>query len=175
MEANHQSHDACIAAALSRSDPFYWSEVPKLLPVGKDAKLVFDEAAEFKLTNGLIVPMHGLDGSISSVLLAGEHIDANDPMLRSASHMLALYFGSVGRRIVGRIERDKKTPVGLSPRQLECLRWVRAGKSSSDIGDILSLSPRTVDFYILNACARLGVRTRVQAVAEAAIRGLIDL
>ncbi|HVK82264.1 MAG TPA: LuxR family transcriptional regulator [Verrucomicrobiae bacterium] len=175
VEAGHQNNDAVIPVALARSDPFYWSEVPTLTPLTNEGQRIFNEATEFKLKDGLVVPMHGLDGSISSVLLAGAHVETKDLALRSASHMLALYFGSVGRRLVGQLERNTFNPVHLTPRQVECLRWVRAGKSSSDIGDILSLSPRTIDTYLLDACARLGVRTRVQAVAEAAIRGIIDL
>jgi DNA-binding CsgD family transcriptional regulator len=61
----------------------------------------------------------------------------------------------------------------LTRRQGECLLWVRAGKSSTDIGVILGLSPRTVDEHIAAACERLGVRTRTQAVAEAIARGLL--
>jgi DNA-binding CsgD family transcriptional regulator len=52
----------------------------------------------------------------------------------------------------------------LTARQLECLRWAAAGKSSADIGAIVGLSPRTVDDHLAAACRRLGVRTRVQAV-----------
>ena len=62
----------------------------------------------------------------------------------------------------------------LSPRQRECLYWTAQGKSSSDIGAILRISARTVDFHILECCGRLGVRTRVQAVAEAVRRSLLD-
>jgi DNA-binding CsgD family transcriptional regulator len=61
----------------------------------------------------------------------------------------------------------------LTARQLECLVWVREGKSSTDIGAILGLSPHTVDEHIAGACERLGVRTRTQAVAEAMTRGLL--
>lgn len=62
----------------------------------------------------------------------------------------------------------------LAPRQVECLRWVQAGKSSFAIGAILGISPRTVDDYIGEACTRLGVRTRVQAVSRAIKLGLIS-
>jgi DNA-binding CsgD family transcriptional regulator len=62
----------------------------------------------------------------------------------------------------------------LTARQVECLAWVRAGKSSTDIGTILGLSPRTVDAYIADACARLGVRTRMQAVIVATDKGLLS-
>lgn len=58
----------------------------------------------------------------------------------------------------------------LTKRQLECLRWISQGKSSADIGVILRISGRTVDYHVTAICERLGVRTRMQAVAHA-IRG----
>lgn len=61
----------------------------------------------------------------------------------------------------------------LSARQLECLTWVCAGKSSADIAVILNISSRTVDFHIGKICRLLNVRTRVQAVAHALQRGWI--
>ncbi|WP_419756217.1 response regulator transcription factor [Brevundimonas sp.] len=63
----------------------------------------------------------------------------------------------------------------LSARELECLVWTSRGKSSSDIGAILSLSPRTVDSYMEKVCAKLKVRTRIEAVAAAVRLGLIDV
>lgn len=64
--------------------------------------------------------------------------------------------------------------VSLSPREQECLQWVCRGKSSADIGIILSLSPRTVDSYLEKVCAKLRVRTRIEAVASAVRHGLIE-
>lgn len=66
---------------------------------------------------------------------------------------------------------DPRSP--LTPRQLECLRWAQAGKSSNDIGVILGISHRTVDSHIQEACFRLGVRTRVQAISMAIELGLL--
>jgi len=68
---------------------------------------------------------------------------------------------------------DRAEPPPLSIRQLECLALTAAGKSSPEIARLLGLSPRTVDDYISDACRRLGVRTRVQAVAVAVRAGLI--
>ncbi|WP_395943344.1 response regulator transcription factor [Brevundimonas sp.] len=62
----------------------------------------------------------------------------------------------------------------LSPRELECVVWVSRGKSSGDIGAILGLSPRTVDSYLEKVCAKLRVRTRIEAVAVAVRSGIID-
>lgn len=63
----------------------------------------------------------------------------------------------------------------LSAREHECLVWTSRGKSSSDIGAILGLSPRTVDSYLEKVCAKLHVRTRVEAVAVAVRSGLIEV
>ena len=62
----------------------------------------------------------------------------------------------------------------LSPRETQCLQWACRGKSSADIGAILGLSPRTVDSYLEKVCAKLGVRTRVEAVASAVRCGIIE-
>lgn len=69
---------------------------------------------------------------------------------------------------------DRAAPAPLSPRETECLEWVSRGKSSSDIGAILGLSPRTVDSYLEKTCSKLRVRTRIEAVALAVRNGLID-
>lgn len=59
----------------------------------------------------------------------------------------------------------------LTDRQLECLDWISQGKSSTDIGEIMRISKRTVDHHVNVICERLGVRTRVQAVACAVDKG----
>jgi DNA-binding CsgD family transcriptional regulator len=73
----------------------------------------------------------------------------------------------------GRAEEAFHPQALLTPRQLECLRWAQAGKSSNDIGVILEISNRTVDSHIKEACARLEVRTRVQAISRAIELGLL--
>ena len=60
----------------------------------------------------------------------------------------------------------------LSPRQIECLRLAAAGQTSLQIAATLGLSSRTVDQYVGEACERLKVRNRVQAVAKAVELGL---
>jgi DNA-binding CsgD family transcriptional regulator len=69
--------------------------------------------------------------------------------------------------------RDHPLTLGLTPRQIECLRWAAEGKSSADIAGIVGISARTVDEHLDHACAKLGVRTRTQAVKIAATKGLL--
>jgi DNA-binding CsgD family transcriptional regulator len=61
----------------------------------------------------------------------------------------------------------------ISARQFECLRWAQEGKSASDIGAILKISPRTVENHFFRACETLGVKTRIQAVIRLRTLGLL--
>jgi len=51
----------------------------------------------------------------------------------------------------------------LTPREAEVLFWVIKGKTSKDIGDILDLSPRTVNKHLEHIYEKLGVETRTAA------------
>jgi DNA-binding NarL/FixJ family response regulator len=59
----------------------------------------------------------------------------------------------------------------LTEREAEVLLWVAMGKSSRDIGDILGMSPRTVDKHMERILAKLGVENRA-AAAGLAVRVL---
>jgi len=65
--------------------------------------------------------------------------------------------------------------VRLSPRQLECLGRIAAGETSAQIAFALGLSIRTVDHYVRSACAKLGVRSRAQAVVKAISLAVLDI
>jgi DNA-binding response OmpR family regulator len=65
--------------------------------------------------------------------------------------------------------------VNLSERESETLTWSARGKTSDEIARILGLTRRTVDFHLDNARGKLGVATRIEAVATAVAAGLIAL
>lgn len=175
QEHGYEKNDAIIREMLSSTDPLFWSDLSNRRTISDVELRVLNEAGDFGLRNGFMTPLHNLDGSISAVLLMGQGIDERDPDVRAAAHLLSLYYGSVGRRLMAASKNRLAAARPLTPRQRECLLWVRMGKSSSDIGDLLGLSAETVNDHIAAACQRLGVRTRVQAVAEAAVHGFIDL
>jgi DNA-binding NarL/FixJ family response regulator len=55
----------------------------------------------------------------------------------------------------------------LTSREVEVLHWVACGKTNRDIGDILGLSPRTVNKHLEHVYVKLGVETRTAAAAVA--------
>jgi DNA-binding response OmpR family regulator/DNA-binding CsgD family transcriptional regulator len=56
---------------------------------------------------------------------------------------------------------------GLTQRESEVLLWIARGKSNRDIGDILGLSPRTVNKHLEQVYAKLGVENRASAAIKA--------
>jgi DNA-binding NarL/FixJ family response regulator len=74
-------------------------------------------------------------------------------------------------RVRSLIRRAAPRPAGISTlltsREIEVLRLLAQGLSQQDISEDLVLSPRTVGTHIEHILAKLGVRSRAQAVALA--------
>jgi DNA-binding response OmpR family regulator/DNA-binding CsgD family transcriptional regulator len=57
--------------------------------------------------------------------------------------------------------------LAISTRESEVLLWVSRGKSNREIGQILTISPRTVDKHLAQIFTKLGVANRASAAARA--------
>ncbi|GIL03346.1 MAG: transcriptional regulator [Alphaproteobacteria bacterium] len=55
----------------------------------------------------------------------------------------------------------------LTVREIECIRWIAAGKSSAEAAAILGISPHTVDHYLATAGRKLNTVNRAHTVAMA--------
>ncbi len=63
----------------------------------------------------------------------------------------------------------------LTNRELTCLEWAAIGKTSWEMGVILGLAERTINFHINNACRKLGVHGRQAAITAALQLGLLPI
>jgi len=61
----------------------------------------------------------------------------------------------------------------VTPREAQVLAWIAAGKSDWEIGRILNISAKTVNFHVEKAKRKFGVATRIQAVLAAMRQGVI--
>ena len=69
---------------------------------------------------------------------------------------------------------DGPPPPALTPRQHEILQLLTEGRSNEDIARVLGLSRTTVRNHTSGLYARLGVRSRLEAVAVARRIGVVD-
>lgn len=122
------------------------------------------------LMMGMIFPVTSVDGN--RFLL---RYDGNRPRLSQVElnelNMISLHAFDVFDRMR---RADLANPNVLSARELEVLRWTAQGKTSIEIGQILSLSDHTVNAYMTNAIKKLDCVNRTQLVAKAIRLKLIN-
>jgi DNA-binding NarL/FixJ family response regulator len=68
-------------------------------------------------------------------------------------------------------ERQLQQTLSLTTRESEVLLWISRGKANREIGEILAISPRTVNKHLEQIFVKLGVENRASAAARA-IRAL---
>jgi DNA-binding CsgD family transcriptional regulator len=155
-----------VVAHCSRSVlPVVWSE---LAPPTHGTRMM-NEAGEFGLRSGISVPMHGPEGELGILSLA--HAGPGRPAGRAIERVRPLIHGVAAHvheavRRVSRVAEDGDMPE-LSGREQECLRWASDGKTSWEIGVILGISERTVNFHLDNAATKLKAVNRQHALARA--------
>lgn len=74
--------------------------------------------------------------------------------------------------LADRVMQTPRPEYGLTPREIEILRFLLAHHSDREIADILYISPRTVGTHINTIRKKMGVSTRREAARIAAEHGL---
>ena len=120
---------------------------------------------------GLTIPDRH-DGHLKVITLCGAKGEAFDPDDRRALHFAGLE-ALLRMHELGLAEQHEPV-AALSPRERECLQWMVAGKSDWEIGQILSISEKTVSTHIDRLKHKLGVATRAQAIVTAMRHRLIN-
>ncbi len=77
------------------------------------------------------------------------------------------YLFRLSEPTAGRQEAVLRDALGLTAREAEVLLWIANGKPNRDIGEILGISPRTVNKHLEQVFAKLGVENRASAAALA--------
>ncbi|MDR6951784.1 DNA-binding NarL/FixJ family response regulator [Ancylobacter sp. 3268] len=98
------------------------------------------------------------------------------PVEGSARRLRLSYVGQIGPdELLLRIVEDEglapeqvlKAKLNLTLREAEVLMWLARGKANRDIGEILGLSPRTVNKHLEQIYSKIGVENRAAATALA--------
>lgn len=120
--------------------------------------------------SGLTIPDRS-DQHFRVIALCGENAKDLNPNDKRALHYAGLEALHRMQQLGLRLDQD--TFPALSPRERECLRWMAAGKSDWEIGQILSISAKTVSTHVDRLKNKLGVGTRAQVLVSALRHGAI--
>jgi len=124
----------------------------------------------FGIPTGVAVPAYTRDGERILFWLAGDRPLLAQTELNELTiailHLLDAYHRTQHSKL------PEHTP--LSAREREVVRWTAQGKTSIEIGQILSLSDHTVNAYMTSAIKKLDCVNRTQLVAKAIRMKLIN-
>lgn len=149
--------------------PIIWSD-----EIFRGVPQFWSEARSFGLNVGWAQSCFDGDGAVGLLSVSRSHealthaeLMAKEPQLRCLVNIghTALSV-ALGRNVAS-------AHATLTKREIEVLQWTADGKTSSEIGNILSVSTNTVNFHIKNAITKLDVANKAAAVAKAAALGLL--
>ncbi len=151
--------------------PFDWASAPYDPETEPHMKMVMHRARDYRIDKGISVPIPSPTGLIGVVWVAGPHFN-DRRAYRPVLHSLSFHVFHRLEQIVGnRLQQQSK----LTSRELEILAWASEGKTAWEIGCILSISQRTVEWHVRQACKKLGATNRLQAIAMLGdVRGTLD-
>ena len=115
------------------------------------------------ITGGTIFNQYLADGHRYAVRFDGTRQPLNQTDINELS-ILCLSALDVFERLQ---KTRESSHAALSARELEVVSWTSQGKTSVEIGQILSLSDHTVNAYLTNAIRKLDCVNRTQLVAKA--------
>jgi DNA-binding CsgD family transcriptional regulator len=163
-------------------DPVIQTGFRRLLPLDWDGfaktdqrvRTLFGEAAEFGLgRKGLTIPVHGRQGDRGLFSISCDRSDrdwTHDKLVYLRDfQVLATHFHDKVLSLVG----HRPSMAHLSPRELECLKWIAEGKTAWECAVILGLSQHTVRCYLESARHKLNASSNTHAVSIAHRTGLL--
>lgn len=117
----------------------------------------------YGLSGGMLMPLSAIDGTRHLIRFDGDR-PATMQEETNDLFMLCMHFFDAYDRLRHSLGEN---PMGLTERELDVVRWSATGKTSAEIGVILSLSDHTINAYMNNALKKLDCVNRTQLVAKA--------
>lgn len=171
--------------AMAWRDPCFLRQMQSTLPFIYDQEFytkgnagdLWDCFAPFGYRTGISICLHA-PGHKRFLLSIDRHeaLPEDDHLamrLLADTQLMAVYANAAADRIF-KLERAAAAVVPkLTAKETEVLRWCMAGKSSWEIGEILSSSENTINFHIKNAVRKLNAVNRRDAVVKGMSLGIL--
>ena len=134
--------------------------------------------AEFPSAKIIVLSTYQGDEDIFRALEAGAVTYLLKDMIAEKMMGVIREVAGGGRPVLPEIAQrltDRMFKPSLTPRELEVLQLVAAGKRNKEIAGELNISDETVQGHVKNILAKLDVHDRTEAVAVAVRRGIVHL
>jgi LuxR family transcriptional regulator, quorum-sensing system regulator BjaR1 len=165
-------HDPVVSSLAYRREPFTWTDLRRDRRLGKVGRAGLNLAADLGWTEGYVVPMPSTGRRIGLVSLVGSCKEIS-PEIRAFLALACIGFQLHVRPLVAE-QGFAVPPIGLTHRELHCIRLVAQGNSDKAIASALGIASSTAHEFIEKAKRRLKARTRPEMTAIAVALGIVD-
>lgn len=162
--------DPTIKRGLRSLLPVYWENSAERSSLPE----FWEEASGYGLDCGCAQTVRDFHGAVGmlTVVRSGTNVSALE---LSEIELRLLWFAQILHQALTRIKgADPKHEVTLTSQEVLVLKWCSEGKTSSEVGQLMNVSERTINFHMNNAMCKLGAANRVSAVVQAAVLGLLS-
>jgi DNA-binding CsgD family transcriptional regulator len=168
----YAEHDLLPIEARRRVGPYWYHDIIRQQKLTEKQNELYEAGVAYGWRDVFAVPIHGPGSMQGLITMASREALPLGAADCAVLEVMARTVWEHCRTSEGFGMFDHKR-VQLSPREIECLQWAAAGKSDTDIAVLVGIKPATAHFHIEQAKKRLGVKTRVEAVAVGVLHGMI--
>ena len=147
--------------ARASPQPFLMSDVRRAMGLEGDERWWAMLPESLKGMDGIVIPIYERGALTWCAAFAG-----HAPDLSAAAQATMSAAVQAGYALYLELLDPNTARSRLSEREAACLRLLSEGKSDAEIGGALGITARTVRYHLNNAKQKLGVATRIQAVAK---------
>lgn len=158
--------------ALNQSGPVSWRKV-FMEAKNPSERSFINEIRAHGIKDGLTIPIHGPTGCVAMLMLASNQHLALLSEDEDALGLVAITMLQRIKHIKAAALFPKPATSCLTIREIECLGWVLEGKTNWEIGVLMGVAARTVQFHLANCARKMGVHNRIQSAVRALVEGVI--
>ncbi len=164
--------DPIVQFVHSALRPFAWADVCRRTKLSAHQSKFLEDCRDMGVHSGITIPLHGPGTDVDLISLS-----LRDERSTRGDRLTTIYGLTFQYRLrLSEISDEAVVPGrDLTSKEVECLKWCKEGKTNWEIGEILSISEKTVEFHVSNTIRKLGVSNRITAVVKGIQNGLISL
>lgn len=169
-QENYLKVDPSVHHAMTSLKPLVWSD-----ELFAGARPLWEDARSHNLQVGWAQASVDVKGVIGMLTLARSHDPISDSELRQNLLKMSWLAQAAHQGLAQLIAAHPNSDAGivLTQREIEVLRWTADGKTSGEVGEILNIAERTVNFHVNNSLLKLGAANKTAGVLKAAMLRLL--
>jgi DNA-binding CsgD family transcriptional regulator len=167
--------DPILGFTATATRPFCWDDVASHMTFSRDQTALLDECKRVGVHSIIVAPFPNPNGGCDIVGVSRRHPGAPDRTRAAILQAVCAQTWCRYAELAGGRPGNGHDEIVLTGRELEILKWVKDGKSNSEISEIMNLSIKTIEYHVGNILKKLGATNRTTAVVIALKHRLLAL